>query len=204
MFLTLILFLSIQSSPAQQPQKPPEPAPSSADEDIGRKLLKVRRICVDSFGDDQLSRQLHAMVINALSESKRFTITEKCEKADAVLRGVSSEHIHQEAHSSSEETSVGTSGAASNLGSSASRSAHVGIADSTHSTETINDAHLAVRLVDEDSGDVIWATTQESSGAKYKSAIADAADKVVKKLLRDLEKFEKERANDSSKKPSAP
>jgi hypothetical protein len=46
-----------------------------------------------------------------------------------------------------------------------------------------------VRLVNSD-GDVIWTTTQESKGAKYKGASADVADKCVKKLLRDVEKLE--------------
>ncbi len=55
--------------------------------------------------------------------------------------------------------------------------------DSVASTETIHDARLAVRLVASDGG-VIWTTTQESKGAKYKGASADVADKVVNQLLR--------------------
>jgi hypothetical protein len=37
-------------------------------------------------------------------------------------------------------------------------------------------------------GDVIWSTTQESQGAKFKSSSADVADKVVKQLLHELDK----------------
>ena len=44
------------------------------------------------------------------------------------------------------------------------------------------------------------STTQESKGAKYKGANADLADKVVRQLLRDLDKPKEERARDSSKK----
>jgi hypothetical protein len=47
---------------------------------------------------------------------------------------------------------------------------------------------LVVRLVSSD-GDVLWSTTQESKGAKYKGATADAAEKAVKELLWDLEKL---------------
>jgi hypothetical protein len=47
-----------------------------------------------------------------------------------------------------------------------------------------------VRLVDRE-GDVLWATTQESKGAKYKGSSADVADKVVKELLRDVAKVAK-------------
>ena len=39
-------------------------------------------------------------------------------------------------------------------------------------------------------GDVLWSTTQESKGAKYKGASADVAEKVVKQLLWDLEKLQ--------------
>ena len=56
-------------------------------------------------------------------------------------------------------------------------------------TETINEARVAVRLIDQD-GDVIWTSTQESKGAKYKGASADVADKCVKQLLRDIGKLE--------------
>jgi hypothetical protein len=34
-------------------------------------------------------------------------------------------------------------------------------------------------------GDVIWATTQESQGAKFRGASADVADKVVRQLMAD-------------------
>ncbi len=37
-------------------------------------------------------------------------------------------------------------------------------------------------------GDGVWSTTQESKGAKYKTASADVADKIVKQLIRDMEK----------------
>ena len=83
-------------------------------------------------------------------------------------------------------------------GGFASRSA--AISDSSLNTETINDARIAVRLVNRD-GDVIWATTEESKGAKYKGASADVADKVVKQLLHDAEKAAKKEAD--SKSPSA-
>lgn len=70
------------------------------------------------------------------------------------------------------------------------------ISDSSASTETINDARASARLVDPE-GDVIWTGTQESKGAKYKGATADVADKIVKQLLRDLEKLEKKSAPQS-------
>ena len=67
------------------------------------------------------------------------------------------------------------------------RLALIGGGNSRLSTETIKNACLAVRLAAAD-GDVIWSTTQESLGAKFKSASADVADKVAKQLVRDLDK----------------
>jgi hypothetical protein len=65
----------------------------------------------------------------------------------------------------------------------------MGTSDSSVNTETINDARVAVRLVNPD-GDVIWTSTQESKGGKYKGASADAADRCIKQLLKDVEKLE--------------
>jgi len=197
MILSFLLAINLMGM-SQDPPAKQAPANAVQKSDIPQtnlRLLQVRRMCVESLGSDPLSRQVQAMLINALVESKRFTITEKCEKADAVLKGVATEESHQEAHSSSESTAVGNARANS------------AIADSSHSTETINDSHVAVRLVDQESGDVIWSTTKESSGAKYKSSRADAADQTVNQLLWDIDKLErlqKEQAGPSTKKPPSP
>ena len=156
------------------------------------KLLSMKRVYVDSFGDDSVSKSLQAMVINALDESKRFIVTENKEKADAVLKGRSIESTSQELHGTGSGTHVAAAGGSES--SSPGGGAHggfaakaMGIDDSTVSTETITEARLAVRLVSSD-GDVIWSTTQESRGAKFKGASADVADKIVKQLLHDLDK----------------
>lgn len=198
LIVLLLLLATIQNPAPQQVQKTPEPPPTAVDPEIATQFLRVHRICVESFGTDPASVELQAMVINALSESKRFAITEnsdesgKCNeaKADAVLKGVSVQRAHEEVHSSSEGTSIST------------HRSSAGINESSHSTELIDEARLAVRLVMRETGDVIWSTTQESKGAKYKGANADAADKVVKQLLRDLDKLKEERTRDSGKKPS--
>lgn len=163
--------------------------------ELAAKLLTVKRIYVESFGDDEISKSLQAMVINALDGSKRFIVTENKEKADAILKGRSVEKTSQEVHATGEGTGVATvagghSASVSPLGGSAHggfAGKAMGIDDSKLSTETINEARLAVRLVSQD-GDVIWSTTQESRGAKFKGASADVADKVVKQLLHDLDK----------------
>jgi curli biogenesis system outer membrane secretion channel CsgG len=168
----------------------PKPVPDLRAE-LAAKLSTVKRIYVESFGDDEISKTLQAMVINALDETKRFIVTENKDKADAVLKGHSLEKTSQEVHAIGEGTGVAmasgghsSSGDVSHGGFSGKA---MGIQDSKLSTETVNDARLAVRLVAQD-GDVIWSTTQESLGAKFKSASADVADKVAKQLVRDLDK----------------
>jgi len=173
-------------------------AASPVDAELAEKLLKAKRIYVESFGEDNLSKTLQAMVIDALRTSKRFIVTENREKADLVMKGSSLEKTSQEFHALGSGTTVaGAAGghSASQAGKVGSASGgfvaqSLGINDSQASTETINDARVAVRLVSTD-GDVVWSTTQESKGAKYKGASADVADKIVKQLLRDLEKLSK-------------
>jgi curli biogenesis system outer membrane secretion channel CsgG len=188
------------------------PVSTNADEEIATKLAKVRRVYVESFGDDLASRQAQAMVIDALTNSHRFIVTEKRETADAILKGVGLEKTSQELHATSESTAVGgaagghqasVSGNADSISGSSSggfvaRSA--GIAESQASTETINDARMAVRLVSSD-GDVLWSTTQESKGAKYKGATADVAEKIAKQLLWDLDKLQSRSKPKSSTQP---
>jgi curli biogenesis system outer membrane secretion channel CsgG len=202
-YLTFILFttslaFSTVTRYTLESQSSAQSAATSTDAELAARVLKVRRIYVESFGDDKISRILQAMVINSLADSKRFIVTENREKADAVLKGTAIEKTSQEVHASGESTAV--AGAAGAISGSANRSsasvtgasvAHAaGIEDSVLSTETIDRAAVAVRLVATD-GDLIWATTQESKGAKFKGASADVAQKVVKQLLSDIEKMEK-------------
>ena len=62
--------------------------------------------------------------------------------------------------------------------------------ESEHSQERRHEAIAAVRLVGKD-GDVIWATTQESTGAKFRGASADVAEKITAKLKEDFDKARK-------------
>jgi curli biogenesis system outer membrane secretion channel CsgG len=181
-------------APGAESTTAPKAAPDLRSE-LAAKLSAVKRIYVESFGDDEISKTLQAMVINALDETKRFIVTENKDRADAVLKGHSLEKTSQEVHATGEGTQVAAAaGGHSAQVSPSGGSAHggfagkaLGIEDSKLSTETINDARLAVRLVSQD-GDVIWSTTQESKGAKFKSASADVADKVAKQLLRDMDR----------------
>jgi hypothetical protein len=198
-----LLFTGLMQSaaPPPQPRNPVESSPTQApatvkasdsSEDLNQKLLQVRRIFVDSFGDDTVAKQVQAMIITSLAGAKKFVVTENKEKADATLKGTGLEKTSQEVHSYKEGTAAGGVGGSFSGGSGAVVGHAAAIEDASTSTETIHEARVAVRLVDRD-GDVIWSSTQESKGGKYKGASADVADKVVRQLLRDLEKAEKKR-----------
>ena len=198
-------------------QVTPSPSPQNSDPTVvasGKALSQIKRIYVESFGDDPISKEMQAMVVDSLSKSKVFAVTENRDKADAILKGSTLEKTSQEAHSYSDGTLVGVAQSSVNgsvHGSSSgdlsgsfdngtgningsstgyvngsingsSSSTHMADRTSISSINTVNDARASVRLINSD-GDVIWTTTQESKGAKYKEASADVADKIVKQLI---------------------
>lgn len=198
---------------------PAQPASKvlTAEEEKAQALLTAKRIYVESFGDDTESKTFQSMLVDAIGSTKRFIVTENREKADLLLKGAALEKTAQEMHALGSGTVVATaagggsssvSGSANSAGGMISgsshsgfRAQHMGISDSQALTETVNDARAAVRLVSKD-GDVVWSTTQESKGAKYKGATADVAEKIVKQLLHDIEKLEHPRpveAGDSTR-----
>ena len=226
--LSAAMFLQVSASNTSPPAKPvaqgppvsinvqAKPAASKAsDVSDPAELLKVKRIYVDSFGDDAISKEMQSMIVSALVSSKRFRVTENRDHADAILKGATLEKTSQEVHAYGEGTTVaGASGAHSSsvngsfvngTGSVSGSSSggfvarHLGTSDSSLNTETVNEARVAVRLVNPD-GDVIWTSTQESKGAKYKGSSADVADKCIKQLLRDISKLE----SGSSPTPATP
>lgn len=195
---TLLLLTSLATAQATTPSSPQNPCVSAVAS--GKPLSQIKRIFVENFGDDPISKEMQSMVVDSLTNSNMFAVTEDRSKADAILKGSTLEKSSQEAHSYSDSTAVGTlsgSSSGSLYGSvpgtiHGSSSASIGgtnmaAATSTSSVTTTNDARASVRLVNSD-GDVIWTTTQESKGAKYKGASADVADKIVKQLIWDRTK----------------
>jgi len=153
-------------------------------------LLAVKRICVAKLGgDEKFAEQVQEMLISSLFASKRFSVTENCNRADATLKGTATEN--KEVVSRLEDEGIGFGRV---VGASRTSGAAVaGVAGATGETlassTVTNSTNLAVRLVDHE-GDVIWATMQESTGSKIRGPAADLADRAVKQLLRELEKAE--------------
>ncbi len=161
---------------------------------IDPRILQVKRICVRNFGEDPLGIQVQEMVIAKLFESKRFSLTENCERADVALKGSITERSEIKSRSESEGVGFGKSASASDSYSSASGSVSGNAHESLSSSETKQQAVVTLRVVHKD-GDILWATSQESSEGKTKGAVSLAAERAVRRLLRDIEKVEKQAKN---------
>lgn len=154
-------------------------------------LGEITRVYVDVLVGGAQADQMRDMLIGALQQSGLFAITENPDRADAILRGSADDQTYMQEHNTND--SIGfTAGEASGTrsavsigtSSSSNKSLHAGInqSDSSHVQERHHEAFAAVRLVN-GAGDVIWSTTQESGGAKFRGAMADVADKIAHRLI---------------------
>ena len=174
------------------------PACAQVAEDLTVELLGLKRVFIDKFGGGEGAAQLRDMVIAGMQRARLFVVTENADRADAVLRGSGEDLAFTDLFQSGE--AVGARGNISGgrgtsvknrdylaLGSGVSES------ESTRIQERKHEAAASVRLVNKD-GDVIWSTTQESVGAKLRSASADVADKITRQLVQDYERVKARRA----------
>jgi hypothetical protein len=189
---------------APAPTTAPVVASPTVETDSLLHLLTLRRVYVDRFSGGETAAQMRDMIINGLQGSKLFVITEKEENADAILRGSGEDLVFSEQHSSSDSLNVHSTLSTTKSEEDtalrggtrdddrATRSMGVGAGDSesSHSVERRHEANAAVRLVTKD-GDVIWSTTQESLGGKFRGASADVADKIMRRLMEDFERARK-------------
>jgi hypothetical protein len=198
-----------QQSPASQP------APSSGSQSAGQpsahtpdaKLAGVKKISVDSFGDDALAKELYGMIINDLVETRKFVITEWPTDADAILRGGAIAMTSEGNKSVGGQNSGGGGGQAPAGGGGqtpaggrggdsvgqgpvggAGSAPKAGGISSIVSTDIVTDATLAMRLVNKE-GTVIWGATKESKGANGKGPIEDVAAAIVAQLMSDVANF---------------
>ncbi len=202
--LPIFILLAQLATPAAAPiaALPPAPAPSAIEQDCLRQLLTIRRVYVDRLTGGETAGQMRDMIIGTLQNARLFVITENQERADAILRGSAEDLVFTDQHSSSDginaranlgvSRSSGYSGRYSSGHDTGSNSAGVGFGEneSMHSSERRHEAVAAVRLVNKD-GDVIWSTTEESLGGKFRGASADVADKITSKLSDDYERARK-------------
>ncbi len=188
-----------QPSGSVQPRG--EPARSGAlDQQNLAQLLSIHRIYVERFTGGETAAQMRDMIISSLQQAKLFVITENPERGDAILKGSAEDliftdtfqysegiNVHtQAANSSGSSEGDSVNGVRSSAGNRRSMSAGAGIGEneSSRTAERKHEATAAVRLVNKD-GDVIWSTTQESLGGKFRGASADVADRIMKQLVAD-------------------
>ncbi len=156
------------------------------------QLLRIRRLHVEALSGGEAANQIRDMIIASIQSAGLFAITENAERADAFLRGTAEDLVFQEQFQSSESVGfrTGLSGGRGGLGRDSLRgAANAGISldENTRLQERKHEAVAAVRIVNKD-GDVLWSTTQESLGAKFRGASADVADRITKQLRTDLER----------------
>ncbi len=170
-------------------------AAGPAEEAMLAGLVEVRRVYVEKLGSGEGADPIRDMLITSLQKSGLFIVTENQERADAYLRGSAEDLVFTDTFQSSDSVDGRVSVGANTSRSSSNRrgaylSAGAGQSESTRIAERKHEAAAAVRLVNKD-GDVIWSTTQESSGAKFRGASADLADKVTRQLIADFERARK-------------
>jgi hypothetical protein len=172
------------------------------DPSIFANLLTIRRIHVERLGGGETAQHIRDMLITSLQRSALFLLTENPEKADAIMRGSAEDLVFTDTFQSQESLnarmSLGLPGSESKSASARrTMSAGVGESESTRIAERKHEAAASVRLVNRE-GDVIWSTTQESLGAKFRGASADVADKITKQLSEDYRKARLDRGINGS------
>jgi hypothetical protein len=186
---TLVVLLSAITTLHSMAENVPAPSP-------GASLLGIKRVYVDQLTGGPAANQIRDLLIASLQNAGNFTVTENEDNADAYLRGTASEDVYTETHSLDESIGGRASFSRGRAATGATRSTardtdggglSVSERESSRIQERKHDAMISVRLVRKD-GDVVWSTTQESGGAKFKGANADAAAKVARQLSLDLER----------------
>lgn len=151
------------------------------------ELLKIRRLYVERLSGGDTAVQIRDMLIGALQGTRLFVVTENMEKADTILRGSAEDLVFTDTFQSSEgiqaRTQIGSTRSSGTTRGGAGFS--VGEQESSRIAERKHEAVASVRLVNKE-GDVIWSTTQESLGAKFRGASADVAGKVTRQLADDF------------------
>jgi hypothetical protein len=155
-------------------------------------ILQVKRIYVSPLTGGAQADALRDLIIASLSGTKLFVLTDNSDRADAILKGAADDNAFTDTYDSSEGGSahdnasksttatVYTRGSGVNLGNGGS------LDESHHIKERKHEAYAAVRLCNKD-GDVLWSTTQESLGAKFRGASADVAARIAHQITIDYE-----------------
>jgi hypothetical protein len=184
---------------AAQAQAPSQAPPaktatnSGATAASGDVLLEVKRIYVAQLTGGAQADALRDLIIASIDSTKLFILTDNQDRADAILKGAADDHSFTDTFDSDQSVNGRSNGGKGSGSSSSSRSSGLygglsaGENDSFHIKERKHEAYASVRLCNRD-GDVLWSTTQESTGAKFRGASADVAAKIARQLTLDIDK----------------
>jgi hypothetical protein len=189
----LLIPAAAQNLPAQLHPDATGLGLSSAISDLPRQMLSIRRVHVDRLTGGESAAQIRELIIASLQNARLFVVTENPDRADAFVRGAAEDLIYTDQFVSSNGINVRGAigrGARANDDSAFGRAASVSVGDqeSTNIRERKHEALATVRLVNKD-GDVLWSTTQESNGAKFRGASADVAEKIVRALVAEYNRL---------------
>lgn len=157
------------------------------------QLTQVQRIYVEPLTGSAAAQALRELIIASINSTKLFVLTDNPDRADAVLKGAADDKAFEDTFDT--DTSMGgrTGAGIYGLAGRSTKSAGGGYgAESTSERESHrikerkHEAYATVRLCN-NVGDVIWSTTQESLGAKFRGASADVATKIARQLTIDFD-----------------
>ena len=157
-------------------------------------LTQVKRIYVAPLTGGAPAEALRELIISGIDATKLFVLTENEQRADAILKGAADDKAFENTFDSSGGASTRENGGKYGSGSTTYNKVGGGYlsvagaeTESHHIKERKHEAYATVRLCSKD-GDVLWSTTQESQGAKFRGASADVAAKIARQLSLDVER----------------
>jgi hypothetical protein len=166
----------------------------STDPSVASRLAAVKSVCIGPFvGDASQAAAAREVAVTAMFSTKRFRLTENCDKADVVLKGAVLEKTERRVRAEGESTDFGVAAGGASVSRNSGRggfgAAAGGSGETLYSSEDRSQATVTLRLVDAE-GDILWAYTQDSPGGKTKSALVDAIERAVRQLMKEVEKAE--------------
>lgn len=156
------------------------------------RLRQVQRIYVEPLTGAAAAQALRDLIITSLSSTGLFILTDNPDRADATLKGAADDKAFEDTFDSDTSLSGRTGAGAYGLTGRTTRSNGGYGAESSAERESHrikerkHEAYATVRLCN-NVGDVIWSTTQESLGAKFRGASADVASKIARQLTVDFD-----------------
>src|SRR3954451_3946726 len=155
-------------------------------------LGQVQRVYVEPLTGTAAAQALRDLIISSLNSTKLFVLTDNPERADAVLKGAADDKAFEDTFDTDTSLSGRTGAGIYGLTGRSTKSSGGYGAESSAQRESHrikerkHEAYASVRLCN-NLGDVIWSTTQESVGAKFRGASADVAAKIAHQLSMDFE-----------------